>query len=139
KHTFTVEAIADGKTETNPRYVTWTVAPSSPTSTSQGEVTTGGTFSSDPGGTPSSSTPVIVSVTPPSSSQVTLTTEPTTTPSGNGYTIFGEQVDIAAAGPGGVGAVTGTANAPIRLAFTLDASQIPVGTDPSSLTVTRNG
>jgi hypothetical protein len=139
KHTFTVEASADGETETDPRYVTWTVDPSSPTSTSQGEVTSGGTFSSDPGGETSSSTPVIVSVTPPSSTQVTLTTEPTTTVSGNGYTIFGEQVDIAAAEPGGAGTITGTASEPIKLDFTLDASQIPAGTDPSSITVTRNG
>jgi hypothetical protein len=139
KHTFTVEASADGETETKPRYITWTIDPSSPTSTSQGQVTSGGTFSSDPGGETSSVTPVIVSVTPPSSSQVTLTTEPTTTPSGNGYTIFGEQVDIAAAEPGGAGTVTGTVNEPIKLDFTLDASQIPAGTDPSSVTVTRNG
>ncbi len=139
KHTFTVRATANGETEISPRYVTWTVDPSSPTNTSQGEVTSGGTFSSDPGGQTSSATPVIVTVTPPSASQVTLTTEPTTTPSGNGYTVFGQQVDIAAAEPGGTGTVAGTASEPIKLVFTLDASQIPAGTEPSDVTVTRNG
>ncbi len=139
KHTFTVRATANGETEISPRYVTWTVDPSSPTSTSQGEVTSGGTFSSDPGGQTSSTTPVIVGVTPPVASQVTLTTEPTTTPSTNGYTIFGEQVDIAAAEPGGTGTVTGTASEPITLDFTLNASQIPAGTEASAVTVTRNG
>ena len=139
KHTFTVRATANGETEISPRYVTWTVAPSSLTSTSQGEVTSGGTFSSDPGGQTSSTTPVIVAVTPPSPSQVTLTTEPTTTESGNGYAIFGQQIDIAAAEPDGSGTITGTANEPIKLVFTLNASQIPAGTEPSSVTVTRNG
>jgi Carboxypeptidase regulatory-like domain len=140
KHTFTVRATADGQTEPSPRYVTWTIDPTSPTSTSQGEVTSGGTFSSDPGGQTSSTTPVIVAVTPPSASQVTLTTEPpTTTTSGNGYTIFGQQIDIAAAEPDGAGTVTGTASEPIKLVFTLDASQIPAGTEASSVTVTRNG
>ena len=103
RHSFTVEAIANGLTENHPQQITWTVDPSSPTSTSQGQVRAGGTFSSDPGGQTSSSTPVIVSVTPTAASQVTLTTEPATTPSGNGYTIFGQQIDIAAAAPDGTG------------------------------------
>ncbi len=139
KHTFTVEATAKGLTETNPPYVTWTVDPSSATSTSQGEVSAGGTFSSDPGGQTSSSTPVIVDVTPPAGSQLTLTTEPSTTPSGNGYSIIGEQIDISAANPDGTGSVTGTVTDPIKLDFTLDASQSPAGTSISTITVTRNG
>ncbi len=138
QHSFTVEATANGYRGTS-QTVSWTVNTSSLESTSQGQVTSGGTFSSDPGGSTSTSNPVIVTVTPPSSSQVTLTTEPTTTSSPNGYTIFGEQVDISAAGPSGSGTVTGTASDPITLNFTLDASQIPAGTSTDSITVTRNG
>lgn len=140
-HTFSVRATAgaSGLTEVSPPYVQWTVNPSSPTSTSQGEVTAGGTFNSDPGGQTSTTTPVIVGVTPPDASQVTLTAEPTTTTSGNGYTIFGQQVDIAVTQPGGGSPVTGTASDPIQLDFTLDQSQIPANTAISDITLTRNG
>ena len=138
-HTFSVEAVSGGKTETSPPTVTWTVNPASSTSTSQGEVAAGQTFSSDPGASPSSTVPVVVSVTPPDNSQVTLTTEPTTTASPNGYTIVGEQVDIAAANPDGSGTVTGTPDQPIVLDFELDPSEIPAGTNLDALTVTRNG
>lgn len=139
RHTFAVRATANGETESSPRFVTWTVDPSSPESTFQGQVGRGETFSSNPGGHTSSARPVMVSVTPPSASRVTLTTEPATTPTGNGYTIFGQQIGIAAAEPGGGGTVTGTVGKPIKLVFTLDVSQIPVGMDPASVTVTRNG
>jgi protocatechuate 3,4-dioxygenase beta subunit len=138
-HTFSVEAIAGGLTEVSPAYVHWTVDTTSPTSSSQGEVTAGGSFSSAPGQQTSATNPVIVGVTPPADSQVTLTTEPTTTPSGNGYTIFGEQVDISAAQPDGTGSVTGTTANPIQLVFTVDASQLPAGTPIDQITVTRNG
>ncbi|MGO9902096.1 MAG: carboxypeptidase regulatory-like domain-containing protein [Solirubrobacteraceae bacterium] len=140
EHEFSVEATAGGGTETSPPMVHFTVDPTAATSTAQGSVTLGGTFSSDPGATTTSSTtPVILAVTPPAASQVTLTTQPTTTPSPNGYTVFGQQLQIAAADPDGTGSITGTAAAPIKLEFTLDASQIPAGSDLSSITVTRNG
>jgi hypothetical protein len=138
-HTFSVEALAGGQTEIDPPSVTWTVSPSSTTSTSQGLVSGGQTFSSDPGATPSPTVPVVVGVTPPAGSRVTVTTEPASTASGNGYTIFGEQIDIAAAGTDGTGTVTGTANAPIALTFAIAPSEIPAGTDLNTLTVTRDG
>ena len=138
-HTFSVKALAGGQTETAPPSVTWTVSPTSATSTSQGLVSGGQTFSSDPGADPSPTVPVVVGVTPPAGSQVTVTTEPASTPSGNGYTVFGEQIDIAAAGTDGTGTVTGTANTPIALTFAIAASEIPAGTNLNTLTVTRDG
>lgn len=138
-HSFTVESVSGAVTETDPPSVVWTVNPAAPTSTSQGEVQPGQTFSSNPDGTTSATNPVIVDVTPPASAQITLTSEPVTTPSPNGYSIFGQQLDIAAADPSGTGSVTGTVANPIDLSFTIDHSQIPAGTVTSSITVTRNG
>ena len=51
---------------------------------------------------------MITEVTPPAAAQVTLTNEPSTTPSENGYTVFGQQIHIAATGSGGA-PITGTA------------------------------
>jgi len=138
-HTFTVEASANGLTESLPPSVSWTVAPSSPNSTAQGTVTAGEQFSSDVGGDTSSSTPVITEVTLPAAGELTVTNEPATTQSGNGYTVLGQQVDISATDPDGTGEITGTVDDPIELTFLIDSSEIPPGTNIDSLTVERNG
>jgi Carboxypeptidase regulatory-like domain len=139
KHTFTVRATTNGKTDANPPTVTWTVSPSSPTSTSQGSVPAGGTVSSNPGAAASQSNPVVAEATLPDAGTVTMTKEPATTPSANGYTVFGQQLDIAATEPGGVTPLAGTATNPITLTFEIDGSAIPAGTELSAVTVLRNG
>ncbi|HEV7493197.1 hypothetical protein [Baekduia sp.] len=138
-HSFSVRARVNGKIDTHPSSVSWTVDPSSLTSTSHGTVTAGGTFSSDAGAAPTAAVPVVVSVTLPSAGGVTLTKEPATTPSGNGYTVFGQQIDIATTARDGGGEVVGTVANPIMVSFRIAASQIPAGTDPATVTVLRNG
>ena len=138
RHTFTVASSNGGLSETRPPTVTWTVAPASPASTYQGQVTPGGTFSSDPGGSTSSATPLIVAVTPPAASRLTVTTEPVTTPSPGGYVIFGRQAVIVATTAAGA-TVTGTVADPITVTFTVDPGQIPAGADRNVITVTRDG
>ncbi len=139
QHTFTVRATANSITELNPPSVTWTVAPSSPTSTSQGSVPAGGTVSSNPGASPSAAEPVVADATLPDGGTVTMTKEPATTPSENGYAVFGQQLDIAATEPGSNTPLVGTAANPITLTFEIDGSAIPAGTELSTITVLRNG
>ncbi len=107
-HTFSVEATANGLTEAHPPSVTWTVASSSSNGTAQGTVDAGEPFSTDPGGQPSASNPVVTNITLPAAGQLTLTTEPATQQSANGFTVIGQQVDIAATAPDGTGSITGT-------------------------------
>jgi protocatechuate 3,4-dioxygenase beta subunit len=136
-HTFAVYATSEGKTGPQAT-VDWTIDTSGPTSTSSGSTAAGETFSSDPGQSPSATTPVITEVTPPAAAQVTLTNEPSTTPSENGYTVFGQQIRIAATGSGGA-PIAGTTADPITLTFSLDAAEVPAGTKLSEITVLRNG
>jgi hypothetical protein len=138
-HAFSVRARAGGKVDAHPPSVSWTVDPASPTSTSHGTITAGGTFSSDAGAAPTAAVPVIASVTLPSAGSVTLTKGPATTPSGNGYTVFGRQIDIATTARDGGGEVVGTVANPIMVSFQIAASLIPAGTDPATVTVLRNG
>jgi hypothetical protein len=138
RHSFEVIASVNGKTQTTPTKVAWTIDPAAPTETSQGSVPAGGTFESDPGGGPSAGDPVTAAVTLPAAGQVTMTKEPATTPSGNGYSVVGRQLDISAKAPDG-SPITGTPDEPIRLSLTLDGSEIPTGTDIATLTVMRNG
>jgi hypothetical protein len=139
QHTFTVRATANSITEPNPPSVTWTVSPSSPTSTSQGSVPPGGTVSSNPGATPSASEPVVADATLPDAGTVTMTKEPASTKSENGYAVFGQQLDIAATEPGTNTPLVGTVANPITLTFEIDGSAIPPGTELSTITVLRNG
>lgn len=138
RHSFEVVASANGKTQTTPTKVAWTIDPAAPTETSQGTVPAGGTFESDPGGGTSAGDPVTAAVTLPAAGQVTMTKEPATTPSGNGYSVVGRQLDISAKAPDG-SPITGTPEEPIRLSLELDGSEIPAGTDIATLTVMRNG
>ncbi|MFI5004316.1 MAG: carboxypeptidase regulatory-like domain-containing protein [Solirubrobacterales bacterium] len=139
KHTFTVRATAKGLTDPDPPSVTWTVAPSSPTSTSQGTVPAEGTVSSDPGASASPSDPVVAEATLPDAGTVTMTKEPSTTASANGYTVFGQQLDIAATEPESTTPLAGSVTHPIALTFQIDGSAIPANTELSAITVLRNG
>ncbi len=139
EHSFTVRATVDGITDPDPPSVTWLVDPSSPNSTSEGSASSGGTVSSNPGEGPSSSDPVVVEATLPAPGTVTMTKEPVTTPSENGYTVFGAQLDIAATEPGSSTPLVGTVEHPIMLTFQIAGTDIPAGTEPSSITVLRNG
>lgn len=138
-HSFSVRARVDAKVDADPPSVSWTVDPSSSTSASHGTVTAGGTFRSDAGAAPSAALPVVAAVTLPSAGSVTLTKQPATVPSGDGFTVFGQQIEIATAAQGGAGEVTGSVARPIVVSFQIDASQIPDGTDPAAVTVLRNG
>ena len=138
-HSFSVRARVGGKVEADPPSVSWTVDPSSSTSASQGTVTAGGTFSSDAGAAPSAALPVVAAVTLPSAGSVTLTKQPATVPSGDGFTVFGQQIEIATAAKDGGGEVTGSVAHPIIVSFQIDDSQIPDGTDAAAVTVLRNG
>jgi hypothetical protein len=138
-HSLSVRARVNEKVDAHPPSVSWTVDPSSPTSTSHGTVTAGGTFTSDAGAAPTAALPVVAAVTLPSAGSVTLTKTPATVPSGDGFTVFGQQVDIATTAKGGPGEVTGSVANPIVVSFQIDASQIPAGTDPGAVTVLRNG
>jgi len=139
EHTFTVRATADGITDPDPPSVTWLVDPSSPNSTSEGSVPSGGTVSSNPGEGPSESDPVVVEATLPAAGTVTMTKEPASTPSENGYTVFGKQLDISASEPGSSTPLVGTVEDPIALTFQIAGTEIPAGTELASITVLRNG
>lgn len=134
-HTFAVREHGSTAAATTRR---WTVRRSSPNSTAQGTVPKGGTFSTDPEAAPSSAQPVIAAVTLPAAGQVTVTKEPATQPSTNGYQVFGRQLDITAQAAGGT-AITGTAAAPIALTFSIDDGELPAGYDLGRLSVLRNG
>ncbi len=138
-HAFSVRARVSGKVDAHPPSVSWTVDPSSSASTSHGAVTAGGTFSSDAGAAPTAAVPVVAAVTLPSAGSVTLTKKPATTPSGDGFTVFGQEIDIATVAKGGAGEVTGSVANPIMVSFQIAGSQIPAGTDPATVTVLRNG
>ncbi len=139
EHTFTVRASADGNTDPAPPSVTWLVDPSSPNSTSEGSVPSGGTVSSNPGEGPSASDPVVVEARLPGAGTVTMTKEPATTPSENGYTVFGKQLDISATEPGSSTPLSGTIEDPITLTFDVAGTEIPAGTEQAAITVLRNG
>jgi hypothetical protein len=148
RDTFRTGQLADGSHAFSVRVVgsatpaltrTWTVRAASPNSTSQGSVPSGGTFVSDPDVAPSSTVPVVTAVRLPQAGTVTLTKEPATTPSRNGYTVFGQQFDITATSADGTGLVSGTPSAPIRLTFAIATSAVPAGINPARLTVLRNG
>jgi hypothetical protein len=138
-HAFSVRARVNGKVDAHPPSVSWTVDPSSSTSTSHGAVTAGGTFSSDAGAAPTAAVPVVAAVTLPSAGSVTLTKKPATTSSDDGFTVFGQEIDIATTAKGGAGEVTGSVANPIMVSFQIAGSQIPAGTDPATVTVLRNG
>jgi hypothetical protein len=138
-HSFSVRARVDGKVDPHPPSVSWTVDPASQTNVSHGAVTAGGTFSSDAGAAPTAEVPVVAAVTLPSAGSVTLTKQPATTSGGDGFTVFGQQIDIATAAKGGPGEVIGSVTNPIVVSFQIAASQIPAGTDPATVTVLRNG
>ncbi|MFN2425325.1 MAG: hypothetical protein ABR587_02630 [Candidatus Binatia bacterium] len=91
-------------------------------------VSAGGTVSTGAEATPSA--PVQTAVTSPSSGTVSIAPPGEPAPVG-GYKVLGLQLQIEAP--------AATADDPLVLVFTLDASLLPPGADPLSLEVLRNG
>lgn len=145
-HTFRVEATQNGVTQPSPTELYWTISSSATATSTSGTVPAGGTFSSDPGGSVSTSTPLIVSVTAPNipaladgATVVEQTNPDVTTTSPNGYQLFGSQMQISVSAAGGGSDITAPLSSPIALTFQLAASQIPSGVTYQEVTVTRNG
>jgi hypothetical protein len=132
-HTLRVRATNQaGEVENPPAQGSWTVSPGATChTTSNPSVPADGNFTTDPGGGPTPAAPVTTSVTTPSGGSVSVTDNPYPGPAPSGYTILGHELQIMAPSE--------TAGSPLRLVFTLDASAIPAGTDPSTITVFRNG
>jgi hypothetical protein len=135
-HTLRVRATNQaGEVESPPAQGSWTVTPGASCTTTGGTANPGDIVTTDPGGTgPTPSEPVTTSVSVPAGGTggtVSVTDNPYPGPAPSGYTIFGHELQIAAPDQ--------TTNDPLRLVFTLDASAIPSGTDPSTITVFRNG
>ena len=128
-----------------PPRVSWTVDPSSAESEWQGEappaddLLASDVVSTDAVGRTSSDEPVIVTAQSLRAAQMTVTAGARpTTPSANGYTVFGPQVDISLADFSGRGELT--PSNPYVLQLTLDASRLPSTSVPaSSITVMRDG
>ncbi len=129
-HTFHVRANDPaGNVEDPPVGGSWTVVSSSSTTT--GTAAPGGTVSSDGGGGPTPGEPVSTAVTSPTGGSVTITdTFAITQAPPVGYSVFGREVQITAP--------DATVANPLRLVFTIDASALPSGTDPNTLTIMRN-
>lgn len=145
-HHFEVEATVDGETQPDPTELDWTVSSNSSTNSTSGTVSAGGTFSTDPGATVSDTTPVIVAVTAPDipaladGATITEQTDSSaSTPSPNGYQVFGSQMQISVTAAGSDTDVTAPVNSPIALSFQVAASQLPAGMTYQQVTVTRNG
>src|SRR5208282_1159714 len=68
-----------------------------------------------------------------------MTKESATTPSENGYTVFGKQLDISATEPGSSTPLVGTVEHPITLTFEVAGTEIPADTEQAAITVLRNG
>ena len=117
----------------------WTVSPTSLTSTKQGIVTSGGTLHLRSRQADIRRDPGYRGRHTPRSSAGDAHHGGDATHSSNGYSIFGQQLNIDASDASGAGSVQGTTTAPIKPEFALDKSQIPVGIDISHVTVTRNG
>jgi hypothetical protein len=132
-HTMRVRATNQaGEVENPPSQGSWTVSPTATcNTTSNPSVPPNGNFTTDPGGGPTPGDPVTTSVTTPSGGNVSVTDNPYPGPAPSGYTILGHELQITAPNE--------TPGSPLRLVFTLDASTIPAGVDPSTITVFRNG
>jgi hypothetical protein len=129
-HTFHVRASDPaGNVEDPPAGGSWTVVSGSSTTT--GTAAPGGTVTTDGGGGPTPGEPVSTAVTSPTGGSVTITdTFATTQAPPVGYSVFGREVQITAP--------DATVASPLRLVFTIDASALPSGTDPNTLTIMRN-
>ncbi len=95
------------------------------------DVTPGQTASSSIATVPSATTPVIAAVTSPGVGNIAFLQTTTTMTAPIGYTLLGQQINIAAP--------PGTPASPLTLSFALDASIIPAGQTASSVQVFRNG
>ncbi len=93
-------------------------------------VPAGGSASSSTASKPSSSTPVIASVVSPVAGKVSFTPG-AGAPSQSGYAMAGQTFRIEAP--------TASAAKPLALSFDLDDASLPLGTDPATVTVFRDG
>lgn len=99
--------------------------------TTSGTVTAGGSFSSDPTGTlPTSSNPVVITLTSPNAGAVSIT-KSTTSTAVTGYTTLGIDAQITAP--------AATASNPLTLTFQVYVGALPAGVVPSDVTVFRDG
>jgi hypothetical protein len=132
-HRFRVKAIDEASNESATVEANWTVDPDATTNTTQGEAQPGDVVSTNPGtGGPTPAVPMITSVQTPTGGTVTVAQSANaTTPPPSGYSLLGREVEITAP--------DATVAHPLRLTFTLDASAIPAGTTPGTVTVFRDG
>ncbi len=117
-HTFDVRATDQaGNVDPNGDSRAFTVDTSGPVSSASEDAPSGGTVSTNT--TTTSADPVGTSVTTPVAGTVTIDEGSATTPDPSGYSIFGQQIEIAAP-------PASTAE-PLVLHFALDASALPPG------------
>ena len=84
------------------------------------------------GETPTSDNLIITSVTTPNAGEVSIHESSTIEQQPpSGYTFFGQQVSVTTP--------SATTENPLVLMFSIDSSLVPVGTDPNSIQVFRNG
>lgn len=127
-------ATASGGTLTIPlpdftRDVALRIEPGGPNPT--GSVPAGGTITTDTGSGATPSDPVVAGVTTPVAGTVSIDATGTGGPPPDGYGILGQVVTISAP--------AATAADPLQLLFRIDASTVPMGDDPSTVVVFRNG
>ncbi|MCB0878112.1 MAG: hypothetical protein KDC46_03940, partial [Thermoleophilia bacterium] len=108
------------------------VVPDAGSTVTSTNVAAGGTLASE-GGVASSGVPIVVSVTSPVAGGVVV--ERRSTPASgvpSGYSLLGQEVHVTAPD-------AESSDAPLRLVLTIDSTQIPAGTDTSTIHVVRNG
>ena len=104
--------------------------PSPPAGTTTGDVVAGGILASDPVGTvPTTSNPVVVSITSPVAGTVTIV-KGSTSPTLTGYKTLGINSQISAP--------PSTADQPLKLKFQVYVGDLPGGTYPSDVNVFRD-
>ena len=101
------------------------------TRSASGTVGAGGTVTTDAGGGATPSQPTQAAVTTPSGGSVTITITAATPSPPSGFQVLTGAVEISAP--------SATANDPLVLVFTIDASIIPAGQDQNTITILKDG